>query len=656
MSTLKNHIAHFWAFNNSSVENSRTTLYYLVFMFYLLLVIVSTTDAMILMPAATIKLPILSVPLPLWEFYLFIPLLVVILHFNLLYNFIQHSKKIHAYQKTENDANNLTVYPLLVNFIIAGKSTGSHLFLRFVMWLLVFAFPLSLLCLIQWQFSAYHSVSMTFWHFITVMLDASLLVFTWHKIFNPPLATEVPAQPDDSADTTAVVKQNGIKGIFKGMKLSWQVAVFVVFALFNLIVLLIFKNSDGQSVRYLMPHLKVNNQTLIEAKPSDQIIQRFIALGKSKEEAYCEYARGIDLSGRDLRFCNFSGAYLVNANLKKADLRGADFSATDLHGSNLTKANVQHAIFHYTKMHYAKVENIDLRKSSHKGIDFRNAWLTNIDLNNLNLSTYLFSGAMLEKVDLKNADLTGVQFTGAVFSECFMKGAKLTGAILNGVTFKQKNSLQGANLIGAQLKGAGLSGVSLSGADLSNAALEGSVWRNDSLQGANLRNASLQGAVIDIKVFSANCLAQVKIRGTEVKNLKGQNNYYYSIDPLQPPYWKTLERVLKKYNASGHVDTHKEDVKEIIEERLALAKERLTRQDTTAIQEYLGTNNGDNFVQARKNIACQNIYIAEGILLQNPVKDNAENERVRQGLSDYLRNNCARIYEKIVSRGKVQVN
>lgn len=644
MSTLKNHIAHFWAFNNSSVENAKFTLYYLAFMFYLLLIVVSTSDAMILMPSSQVNLPLLSISLPLWEFYLIVPLLVVFLHFNLLYNFIQHSKKAHVYQQIEKDSDHLTVYPLIINFVITHQKTNNSRGLLFVMWLLIFAFPLGILCAIQWKFSAYHSTSMTLWHFLVVLLDALVLSVTWHQIFNPSLIknTASSGNQDNSTPTTKTTT------VLQQAKLSWQIAVFVFIALFNLVILLIFKNTDGQSVQYLMPHLKVQDQVLLKSKPSDQIIQRYIALGKTKEDAYYEYAKGLDLRGRDLRFCDFSNAYLINANLAKADVRGANFSSTALHGSNLTKTKVHQALFYNTNMHYVKLDKVAFRKTKQKAVNFTNAKLANLDLSALNLKSYVLEGVKCNNVDFKNADLTGVQLTGAVFRQCFMKGVQMQGAVLNGVNFEEGNKMDGAHLQKASLKATYLNGVSLQGADMSAAFLEGAIWQRDSLQGINLRNASLQGAIVEAKVFSGNCLAQAHIKGAQL-NLESSHNYYYAVDRNQQPYWRVLERTLKQ-------NKYTRKVKDVIEERLELAKQRINKMDTTTIQEYFGVSNGDAFIQERKKIACQNVYIAESVLMQYPLRDTEENERIHQKLSDYLRNNCARIYEKIVKRGKVKIN
>ncbi|OJJ16676.1 hypothetical protein BKI52_32735 [marine bacterium AO1-C] len=663
MSELKNHIAHFWAFNNSSVENAKSTLYYLVFMFYLLLIVVSTSDAMILIPSSTVKLPVLGVPLPLWEFYLIVPLLVIMLHFNLLYNLIQHSKKVHCYQQIENDPDGLTVFPLVVNFVLANKKTPNGLFLKFVMWTLVFAFPPVLLCFIQWQFSAYHSASMTTWHFFSIILDALVLMFTWHKIFTPTLRNEESNEENESSEEqtdkgakVTKARLGQLRMIFKAMKVSWWSVAFVGFAFFNLVILLIFKNTDGHSVKRLMPHLNVSNQVLIKAEPSDQIIQRFIALGKSKEEAYCEYARGIDLSKRDLRFCNFSGAYLVNVNLTKADLRGADFSSADLHGGNLTEAKIEEANFHYPKMHYVTLAKVNWRKATHKGADLRNAILKELDWSKLKLENYNFEGATFEKVNLENADLQRLPFTGAIFKDCFLKGVKLNKAELYGVTFSENNSMDGANLTEVQLQGSNLNGVSLNGVDLSKATLEGVVWQQDTVQGVNLRNANLQGALLEIPSFTGNFLAGISIKGLEARATEGQGNYYYGIDSISTGSLRKLEQKFQKYNTNGHLDIHIKSIKEIVEERVIAAKKRMDKTDTTTVREYFGTSNGDAFIKARQQAACQNVYVAEGILSQNPFNTQKENEQKRQELVDYLRNNCPLIYEKIVKRGVVKVN
>ncbi len=660
-------MAHFWAFNNSSVENTKYTLYYLVLMCYLLLVVVSTSDAMILIPSSTVKLPILGVPLPLWEFYLIIPLLVIVLHFNILYNLIQHSKKVHRYQQIENDPDGLTVFPSVVNFVLVNKRAPNKLLIKGVMWLLFFALPLTLLCLIQWRFSAYHSTSMTTWHFLTIILDVLVLMLTWHKIFAPTLQNtdNESTQKDENALSQTQSGQgkkikktslNQLRLAFKEMKISWWAAIFLAFALFNLVILFIFKYTDGYQVRHLMPHLNVSHEVLTKTKPSDQIIQRLMALGKSKEEAYQDYVQGVDLSGRDLRFCNFSGAYLINVKFHKADLRGADFTSANLHGGKLTEAKVENAIFHDPKMHYVNLTKVNWRKASQKRVDLRNATLRELDWSKLNLEGYNLEGALLDKVNLENASLKGLPLTRAIFKDCFLKGAKLNKAELYGVTFSANNYLDGAVLTGAQLQGSDLSGASLNGADLSNAVLEGVIWQRDTVQGVNLRNARLQGAYLDIPTFTGNFLAGVNLRGLETKATPGQGNYYYGIDTTQPGTLKKLEQKLQDYNANGYVVAHIKSTQEMIEARLVAAKQRLAKTDTINARNYFGTSDGDDFIKARQQAACQNVYVAEGILSQKPFNTQRENEQKRQELVDYLRNNCALIYEKIIKRGVVKVN
>lgn len=658
-------MAHFWAFNNSSVKNAKSILYYLVFMFYLVLIVVSTSDTLILIPSSTVKLPLLSVPLPLWEFYIVIPLLVIMLHFNLLYNLIQHSKKAHCYQQVENDPDSLTVFPLMVNFVLSNKKTPNGIFLKLVMWLFVFAFPPVLLCFIQWKFSAYHSASMTTWHFFVLVLDALILMFTWHKIFNPPVrnkdtdtksANDSDTGEENKGKKVTKARLGELRIAFKEMKISWWALLFVGFALFNLMVLLVFKSTNGQSVKNLMPHLDVSNQELIKAKPSDQIIQRFIALGKSKEEAYREYARGINLSKRDLRFCNFSGAYLVNVNLTKADLRGANFTKSDVLVGNLTEAKIEKAKFHYTKMHYAILQKVNWRKATQQGVDLRNAYIKELDFRKLSLENYNLEGAIFEKVNFENANLQQLSFTGAIFKECFLKGAKLNKAELSGVTFSENSYLDGAILIGANLQGANLSGASINGADMSNTLLEGAIWQRDTVQGVNLRNAKLQGAKLAIATFSGNFLAGICSKGLDVKSTKGEANYHYDVDSTSNSSLRKLERKLKKYNANGYLDIHMKGIKDEVDQRITDAKKRMNSTDSTSVRDYLGTSDGNAFIKARQQAACQNVYVAEGILAQNPFNTQKENEQKRQELIDYLRNNCPLIYEKVVKRGVVKIN
>lgn len=106
----------------------------------------------------------------------------------------------------------------------------------------------------------------------------------------------------------------------------------------------------------------------------------------------------IDLSGAD-----FSGVFLVRANLMDADVSGAVFSGVDLHGA-------------------------DLNSSDAGGADFNGANLGHADLSRANLCGADFNGADLGHADLSGANLSGVDLKEAQLVETVFSNTNLTNA------------------------------------------------------------------------------------------------------------------------------------------------------------------------------------------------------------------------------------
>ena len=140
-----------------------------------------------------------------------------------------------------------------------------------------------------------------------------------------------------------------------------------------------------------------------------------------------------DLSNKDLRGANLSGALLYKTNLNKTDLRGANLSNAVLLEADLSEANLSEA-------------------------DLRGAILSNADLRE----------ASLFDANLFDADLRGAILRGANLSNANMLGANLSGADLQDANLSEAD-LRGANLTNASLRAANLARLRLAYADLTNA-------------------------------------------------------------------------------------------------------------------------------------------------------------------------------------------
>ena len=132
--------------------------------------------------------------------------------------------------------------------------------------------------------------------------------------------------------------------------------------------------------------------------------------------------------------------------------------------------------------------------------------LQDLNKDKVSLAGVDISGANLRGIDLKNANLYEANLSGAHLYEANLSGAFLYEVNLSGA-FLSKANLSEANLSLANLSEANLSEVDLqntnfSGADLHNANLSEADLHNSDLSEADLHNANLSGANLHISDLS----------------------------------------------------------------------------------------------------------------------------------------------------------
>lgn len=174
------------ALDRSSGLNRNLLLTFFPAMFYILIVAASTTDRQLLVPDSVIKLPILGVEINLFYFFAVAPALVVVFHFDLLFNLVNHSRKLHAWATQRTEAP--TLFPFLFNNLVDYRErSASRYLLKITLWSAYFFLPYFTLLFILWRFAAYHSLPMSAWHLISLCLDAVLLFFYWPRADREPL-------------------------------------------------------------------------------------------------------------------------------------------------------------------------------------------------------------------------------------------------------------------------------------------------------------------------------------------------------------------------------------------------------------------------------------------------------------------------------------
>ena len=126
--------------NVSANKNNTWFIFFLTFTFSILMATNSTTDLALLLPERGVKMPLINVNLDTLDFFLLAPVLLLLLHLNILFNHHKHLEKLHTYK---NDINADSLDPLLYNFALKiGNHTPLGLMINWILWGLLYLLPL----------------------------------------------------------------------------------------------------------------------------------------------------------------------------------------------------------------------------------------------------------------------------------------------------------------------------------------------------------------------------------------------------------------------------------------------------------------------------------------------------------------------------------
>jgi uncharacterized protein YjbI with pentapeptide repeats len=457
--------------------SQQTLLTFLAFGIYAVIAIYSTTDEQILResPAA---LPLLRIKVPLGGFYILMPLLLVVLHFNLLFqlNFlaqrlraldraIRSGASLEARIEVDRDHHRKLLYPFLLNNILMGKGVERPL-LRLVLWVSVIAFPIFVLLSAQLVFVRYHSFPITLWHRLLVLAD--LLLLAW--IFWP--AVVEPETTDEDLSLAQGIKFLPTRRKFR--RGPWLArARIVATAVLSAVTFLVslcgivvpddlfgYNNPLARWTREAFRgSLTVRGATLTRDGPARQLILADVLREKQSVRAsWRQRIKGLDLRGRDLRNADLSDAVLTNGNLTGALLQGANFEGADLDGAQLAGA---------------RLDGADLSGTHLEGANLRGATLTGASLSDAHLEGAVLKHAVLLGADLRRADLSAADIRSADlrlahlersrahaanFSDSDLRGARMEKADLAAANLRWTRLLDarmiGTNIYLADLRGA----------------------------------------------------------------------------------------------------------------------------------------------------------------------------------------------------------
>jgi len=532
------------ALDKSSSINRTLGLGFSVFIFIMALMVAATTDMDLFIPDSTFTFPLINLPLNIKYFYIAAPFVVLIMHYNLLYNLHQHSEKLlRLYtNKTDNhsEANEATsvtkpdsllMYPFLFNYALTVQNPLHGRALNLVIRTTIFILPLALLFFILIRFADYQSMTISAWHFAAVLLDMALIA-THSRSIIQVIKTRNDEVSDDygwpvffafrkgkpriknftlnAAKFLFRIVPRAISTTFKYLRLELAIALFAV-AYFVFFVYIMSARFDRYTshyslISYIIPRLSLPEEILVKTQPDQQIKTLYLNTSltpeersKREQEIILKFTDPYILKGRSFRYADLRETILTRSDLRKADLTGA----------LLEKSNMQEARLYEAKMQWGS---------------FKEANLKGAILVSANLKEANFISANLQEADFTKANAKGALFSyanlqGASFEQANVQLSRINFAQLQGASFSQFTTFRSASLSYSILPGTNLFKVNFQGADLGYSILPGSDLSETILQGANLVKANLQGANLYNAVIHGIILDSTRIKGTLLNSL-----------------------------------------------------------------------------------------------------------------------------------------
>ena len=173
--------------------------------------------------------------------------------------------------------------------------------------------------------------------------------------------------------------------------------------------------------------------------PAPQITSRVGDLPLTREAPADDVLRGVvgaNLEGKDLKYASARGAFLARADLSNANLRGADLSYAYLQQADLENAHLM----------VAYLSRAHMEKADMKAADMEDAYLGETQLQHADLRGARLTGALLVDADLSDANLSFAQLDGAILSNANLANAVLFGAALQGANLEFAHNLTQAQI------------------------------------------------------------------------------------------------------------------------------------------------------------------------------------------------------------------
>jgi len=563
--------------NDSATRVSTIWISFLVFSLYLLIA-AATVEHRQLLFADPVRLPVLSIDLPIWGFFVLAPILFVLFHSYVLLQVLLLARTADSYNVTLNSivrspTANAVMRQRLANTLFAQIFSGSPrerngalgFLLRAMAWSTLAVAPVLVLFAFQIGFLPYHSHFATWLHRLLIFIELLVGFALWPLVL----------QPNRDLNKSKLARE--FRRLIKSAKL-W--AVFLLWPI-------VPKKRWGfdwprlqqqRELRYLRHQIIPGTACLsflffsfvFAAFPGEPHIN--ILTGHSPAATTCNYWLAHKFDHIDVpRVAAVDGKEIsrIEKDIGDRGLRTYEGERT----RKFRGRNLDCAIFESADLRY-----VDFAEASMLGASFAGASLQGADFGQSRLKAALLAGAKLHGAYLGRAELQGAIFTSASLQGAFLENVAGQGTIFDAAQLQGaslgSSKFQGASLNGTQLQGANLTGTELQGASLNNGQLQGAWLRDTKLDGASMQNAWLQGADLNGATMNWTLLSGVHVWRAQGAKCQNSRVTAQTSQPSIKPSFALFSFVL------GTVNATRENILEFIDKAVSEIRDPAIREAT----------------------------------------------------------------------------
>ena len=396
-----------------SADKNRTYFFaWLVAALYVLVTVAGTTDAQLLLPDGGVTLPILGMQLPMFSFYLAVPILVIAIQFNLLQNLDSHAYKLNRWREAWNGTpprDELQAF--LFDFAFLEKGGAFDVPVRIASDLLFYWFGPIVLFTVLVRFSDYQNPIYTSYHFAMLTLGLAIALRARAKL---PIGQPFGASRYRLRSvvfpvmTMLAICLLGLPSLL----LTWAMTFESSSAHRLMVAVKAWPDTVAVAREVLLPRLVIPAAAKLPGLDS-QLDLRARVDGRTLLDWWRLRGRGLDLQGRSLRYATFQGIDLRKADLSSAQLDSADFIHVDLRGVAMSRASVREAYFFRNDMQGADIRYANLRGSRFFGVNLDGADFAQTNLTHAELVTATLIGTNLIQNDVQGMTLREISFLAA---------------------------------------------------------------------------------------------------------------------------------------------------------------------------------------------------------------------------------------------------